>query len=66
MQQRRDTGGVGADAGHIGRGGKAANAQRPSRMADEFGLESVYVDVAGRVLRDDDDVGDGFPPWQLV
>ncbi len=66
VQQVGDRARVREDPRHVGGGGERSDLQRPRRMADELGLERREVDMAVRVLGDDDDVGDRLAPRQLV
>ena len=66
VQQRGNACRVRDDAGHVGRGGERADAQRPVGVLTQRCLECVDIDVPVVVLADDDDVGDGLAPRQLV
>ena len=51
MQHRRDAIRVGHDAGHVGRRGERADAQRPVSVLDQPLFEHIEVDVAVAGLR---------------
>jgi hypothetical protein len=66
VQQAGDRAGVGEDAGDVGGGREAADAQRPAGEPDQLLAQVGQVDMTVGVFGDDHDVGDRLPPRQLV
>ena len=66
VQKGRDPVGVADDSGDVAGCGERPDLHRAIFVAEEFFFQRRRVDVAVRVLRDDDDVGDRFAPRQLV
>jgi hypothetical protein len=66
VEQGSDPFGVGEHTGDVRCGGEAPDEQRPVGVLGEPFGQLNEVDVAVGVLVDDDDVGDGLPPRQLV
>ena len=58
--------GVGQDAGDIAGGRETSDEYWPVGVAAQLPVQTLDIQVAGLVLGDDDDVGDGFPPGKLV
>ena len=66
VQEGRDRGGVGDDAGDVGGGRERADLERAVGVLLELLAQVVLVDAAVGVLADRDDVGDRLAPRDLV
>ena len=66
MQELGDRVGVGEDASDIARGTERSDDEGAPVMLLQCRLEGGEVDVPITVLGDRHEIGDGFPPWQLI
>ena len=66
VQQRGHRRGVGRDAGHVGGCGERPDLERPIGVGSQRLLQCGEIDVAVRILGDNDHVGDRLTPGELV
>jgi hypothetical protein len=66
VQEHGQASDIGNDPGDVGGGRKAADLYRTILKSDEFAFEVVLVDSPVPVLVDDNHVGNGLAPGELV